>query len=361
MTEDRKFSVMAYPSHHDTLSNPYIRLLYAEAEQSTFEIQAFSIRRALVGRADVVHIHWPEWAIVQRSPFKAYPRLIAFMAAIFLARARGAAVVWTVHNLHPHRRVSRLREALLYAFLRRAVDHQIHLTDATRGEMEDTRHAALIGRWNVIEHGPLASGAEFPPQGGFRRKQGVPADASMIAFFGGIDRYKGVPALIRAFGELDDPSARLAICGRFADRGIQDDVVRTALPDDRIVVRAGFLSDEDLAELVVDADLVVLPYAAGLNSGSVFYALSSGCPVLVPATRTFLSVAKAVGPGWVNTYRGDITPEAIASALRTQAPGAQPHIASWADIWAQTEIVYRAAMTRRRRRASHGSSEATGA
>jgi len=350
MTNDRQFSVLAYPSHRDTLSNPYIRFLYDEAEGSPFHIESFSIRRALLSSADVVHVHWPEWAIVQRSPWKAYPRLFAFMAAIFLARVRGAAVVWTVHNLHPHRRVSRVREGLLYAFLRHAVDQQIHLTDATYSVMEDTRHPARNGRWTVIEHGSLNTDEARPDRGGFRRKHGLGADSRLVAFFGGIDRYKGVPDLIEAFRQLDDPSASLAICGRFADRDVETEILAASEGDDRILVQPGYLSDAELAELVADADLVVLPYAAGLNSGSVFYALSAPCPVLVPDTKTFAAVAETVGRGWMTTYSGRITSVAIDDALAAYVPGTSPRIASWQEIWSETETVYLAALSDRRHR-----------
>ncbi|MDR6691209.1 glycosyltransferase involved in cell wall biosynthesis [Microbacterium sp. 1154] len=351
MSPDANFAVLAYPSNREALSNPYVRLLYDEAAGGHFQIESFSIRGALMRRADIVHLHWPEWTIVQRSPWKAYPRLLAFMAVIWLARARGAAIVWTVHNLHPHRRVSRLREALLYTFLRRAVDRQIHLTEATHRAMEDTQHPARVRRRTVIEHGALVDRASVPEPGAFRQKNGVPADARLIVFFGGIDRYKGVPDLISAFGELDDPNSRLAICGKFADRSIERQVLEAARTDNRVLVRPGYLPEEELAQLAADADLIVLPYAAGLNSGSVFYALSVPRPVLVPRTDTFVAVSRAVGDGWVHTYRGLLTSQAIEAALSSRTPPAHPKIPSWRTIWLQTEAVYAEAIAERRGRA----------
>lgn len=342
-------TVFAYPYLSDKLSNPYIRFLYAEADPDRVRFMSFSIRKAFLEKADILHLHWPEWTIVQKSPVKAYPRLFAFMLAVLVLRARGCAVVWTVHNLHPHTRISRIREWLLYSFLNRVVDMQLHLTDATREVMASEHHLALPrSEVAVIPHGPLAPSHATSRQGEWREALAVPDGGRLVVFFGGIDRYKGVAELVSAFSEIDDRRLRLAVCGKFAGSGVREDVLSRAQSDDRITVDGSFLSDDALSSLVGDADLVVLPYSAGLNSGSVFYALSSARPVLVPSTPTFQSVGEQVGDGWVRFFDQPLKAEDIEKALRAPAPEQLPKIATWADVWRSTEFSFGLAIDHRK-------------
>jgi hypothetical protein len=67
------------------------------------------------------------------------------------------------------------------------------------------------------------------------------------------------------------------------------------------------------------ADLVALPYAELLNSGVALLALSFDRPVLVPATGAMADLRDAVGPAWVRTYDGALTPDVLAAALAAAA------------------------------------------
>src|SRR5690349_6449419 len=80
--------------------NPYIPLLFQSLEPHLVVI-SFSWKRALLGRYDIIHVHWPEGLYVGRSRLedllKKLFSVLMFMR-IFVFRTR---VVQTLYNLSP--------------------------------------------------------------------------------------------------------------------------------------------------------------------------------------------------------------------------------------------------------------------
>ncbi|WP_314505821.1 glycosyltransferase [uncultured Microbacterium sp.] len=329
--------ILAWPSPRRDLSNPYIALLYGGMDRTHADISDYSVKVALAEKFDVLHLHWPDWTIVQRAWWRAYPRLIGFMLAVTVLRVRRTAVVWTVHNLRPHQSRSRLREWLLYRFLSRTVDRQIHLSHATHGEMVATGHPCAQTPFTVVPHGYLADPSSFPTRTDARTELGVGADQQLIVFVGGIDRYKGVDALITAFTSLVNPLARLIVAGRPYDDTVANELRGLAADDSRVQLDLRFLPDEGLKCLIAASDLTVLPYTSGLNSGTAFLALAGGSPLLVPATATFLALRDEVGECWVTFFQRELRPRDIELALMTaEARSGNPSVATWERIAAET-------------------------
>jgi hypothetical protein len=99
------------------------------------------------------------------------------------------------------------------------------------------------------------------------------------------------------------------------------------------------------------AELVVLPYRFMHNSGTVLAALSLDRPVVVPDTPVNTDLAAEVGPGWIYTFTGDVTGEALVAALSAarEPRAASPDLSAreWDDAGQAHLAVYRAAMSRR--------------
>ncbi len=95
-------NVLMSPSPSALADNPFLALLFTEAVECGARISAFSRKKLLLNRYDVVHIHWPEWHVRWRTIVGALFDIATFLSLIWLARFRGAAIVWTGHDLEAH-------------------------------------------------------------------------------------------------------------------------------------------------------------------------------------------------------------------------------------------------------------------
>src|SRR4051812_16594071 len=100
--------VLAWPAFKPETGNPYSALLAGALERRGASVDEFSPARALRGRYDVWHLHWPERAASRLV------RVLVFGALVLVARSRRTRVVWTVHNLDGHfSRHARLERGLM--------------------------------------------------------------------------------------------------------------------------------------------------------------------------------------------------------------------------------------------------------
>src|SRR5690606_29902058 len=131
---------------------------------------------------------------------------------------------------------------------------------------------------------------------------------------------KGVERLLQAFAETrTDPAAdslSLRIGGKPSTDELAIMIDKAAAADPRIEVTPEYLADADLVRIVTEAELVVLPYRFMHNSGGTLAALSLDRPVLVPDNAVNRLLAEEIGPGWVHLFSGELTAEALLTALR---------------------------------------------
>lgn len=263
------------------------------------DVRFFSWRAALLGRYDVLHVHWPELLIrdSRRPWIRVLKRRLLDLLLVRL-RLRRIPLVWTAHNLHPHETVTGAERRSLRRFSR-AIDLVIRLNPAT----------------------PVQTGVETVtiPHGHYRRPFAsgpMPtAEPGRVLYFGIIRPYKGVDTLMDAFHGLGRTDLRLRIVGD--PHPGQAEVIRDACEKDpRISCELSFVDDRDLVDEIRRAQLVVLPYRGRMhNSGSLLAALSLGRPVLVPESPTNAALAEEVGPGWILQHSGDLTPAVLEAAI----------------------------------------------
>jgi glycosyltransferase involved in cell wall biosynthesis len=318
-------------------TNPYIAQLANALRQTPgVRLSCFSWRRALVGRYDVVHLHWPEILVDGASRPKRLVRqalTAALVARWWLART---AVVRTVHNRAPHERRPPVQRALL-----RAID------------------AGTTSRIALNPVDAEADGVQLIPHGHyvdwFAGAAPVAAEAGRVAFAGLIRRYKNVPVLVGAFAALPDPHARLAVLGRPADAALAAELEQLAAGDRRVSLDLRFVEDDELAHELRRAQLIALPYTEMNNSGAALLALSLGRPVLVPDNAVTSCLAAEVGEAWVVRFTGELTADDLAGALESTATllgtAERPDLSrrSWAEAGVAHREVYGAAVQARRR------------
>jgi glycosyltransferase involved in cell wall biosynthesis len=163
-----------------------------------------------------------------------------------------------------------------------------------------------------------------------------------LLYFGVIRPYKGVEDLVEAFSLLDREEARhfrLSIVGETWEGCTAPDEAIARSPHKDLIDRVDrYVSDEELAEHVAQADAVVLPYHRSSLSGPLFIAMTAGLPTVVTAVGGLREV--------VEDYAGAVLvppqdPVALRDALLKLPPRRGERYTN-PRSWEQTLAGYRA-------------------
>lgn len=323
-------------------TNPYLAQLSA-AVGTAVDVVPFDWRRALTGRVDVLHAHWPETLLAGRPGIRAAARRMLFLALLVRLSVTRVAVVRTLHNVAAHESPSMVDRRLLAAFDSRTT-LWIRLNDHT-----PTPHPGPVV---TIRHGHYRDWF-----GGMARPASVPG---RLLTFGLVRPYKGVENLVARFGEIDDPALSLRVVGRPSTAALRTEVESLADADPRVSTTLDHVGDDQLAVEIGEAELVVLPYREMHNSGALLLALSLDRPALIPRGAVTVDLAAEVGEGWITTFDGDLDAEDIVGALRrvrdrmtqdgAREVGDRPDLGEreWAAIGSDHVAAYRLALESRR-------------
>jgi beta-1,4-mannosyltransferase len=315
-------------------TNPYLVQLVMALRPRTV-VFGFSWRRVLLGRYDILHLHWPERLCRGTTPARSLARRMLLRAVLLRLRLGRIAVVRTLHNESPHEEVADA-EAVLLRRLDALTAVWIALNPATTRPPSARPGSPIV----MIPHGDYRAWFERMPR---------PAPTPGRLVFAGLIRpYKGVEALIDAFTALPDDSLTLRIIGEPASPDLADAIRESSDLDERISHEFRYLADAELAEEIGRAELVVLPYRKMHNSGAALLALSLERPVLVPANEVTEWLAREVGRGWVETFAGPLSPDVLAGAIsrvRETARSDRPDLSerSWPAIAERHREAYDAA------------------
>lgn len=258
----------------------------------------FSWGRALLGRYDLVHAHWPEYLARHRLPPLRVGKRILFDLWVRRLTVRRTPVVRTLHNLEPHQAGDPAEAALLERF-DRLTAMRIRLNPFTPAP--GPQPTVTIPHGHYVDRFAKLSRPEMLP--------------GRLLLVGSLKPYKGVDRLVAEFSAHDDPSLTLRIVGRPMTPGLADALASAAASDARISHRLGLVPDAAMVEEMARAELVVLPYREMHNSGVVLLALSIGRPVLVPDNDVNRWLADETGPRWVHRFDPPFTMAAVVDAL----------------------------------------------
>jgi starch synthase len=258
-------------------------------------------------RPDVVHITGPQL----------YTPLI-----MRRLRARGSAVVHTLHDLDPHpgEGYGRLLHLWNRAVIRGADAVLVHgeryrqrLVDAGLPEERAVYLPLLHG---FVDHAHAqalaaihASTEISPTPAQAKPEQTHALRESRALFFGRVGRYKGIDVLALAWAALlDRPAAwRLVIAGQS-----EGGVVWPAA-DESVERRDRLILDDEAIDLFRHCGVLVLPYIGATQSALIAAAYSFGMPVIVSDSGALAEYVVPGETGWV-VPEGDA--RALAGALR---------------------------------------------
>lgn len=238
--------------------NPYQALLVGELRTLSVDV----VERDLDGETlyDTIRAVKPD-VIHLQNIHAGIHYLIPYAQALLDARQRGIPIVWTVHELRDNDSRFGLRDRLGTAITARLANAMIVHCDRARAALP--RYDAKIATI------PLGHYRDWYPnrvtRAEARQALGIDDAAFVFLFFGWIRPYKGVDAMLEAFGRIDRADVRLLIAGS----GSQ---VRTA--DARVTVARGPIADDDVQLYLNACDVFVLPYRRILTSSAAVLAMS---------------------------------------------------------------------------------------
>jgi glycosyltransferase involved in cell wall biosynthesis len=274
------------------------------------------------GYAAALHVNAPNRIIAEaRDGAAAMAAAEAAIDRIDVWRAAGVPLVVSIHDgpiATPAKAAA--ERALAQAIVDRS--RAIHiLVRAT---------PALLAGWITINparciHVPHPSYdgvyAATPPRAAARAALGLdtvdPADGGrevVLGMIGTLRARKGVPRLLEALAAVPDPlpggrRLRLLLAGR-PDGPDAEEVVRRAWADQRVILRAGTVADDDLPRLLGAIDVAVVPYERYLISGWLLLALTAAIPVVAEAGA---AADETVLPGALQPFRDGVG--GLAAAL----------------------------------------------
>ncbi len=301
----------------------------AEALLDTLDPRSWrrAARRIAESGADVAVLHY--W-----MPFVA-PALGGLARAL---KRHGVRVVTVVHNALPHEPGPLDRPLARYAMS--GADALVVLSESVRQDVErlGVRVPVSVAAHPAYDH----FGAPVP-RAEARERLGLPADASVLLFFGFVRRYKGIAVLLDAMPDVAArvPGVRLVVAGEFY--GDEAELRARAAPlGESVRFDADYIPDARVADYFSAADVVVQPYLSATQSGVAGIAFHFGRAVV---TTDVGGLAADVGDAGLVVPPND--PKALADALveilagdraeRLGERAVRRGRASWGDLSAAVE------------------------
>lgn len=329
--------------------NPYQRLL-----RDGLQLQGVSVElleelpeagwlRERRSDVDILHFHWLDGLYMARL---ATPLQVArFVSRIRLARSLGYRLVWTAHNILPHRRAFRPLDITIRRLMMRDAAAVIVHCEAGRGEL-----LQRFPRSGLVAVIPLGNYAAVYPvtmtREAARAYFGLDESRFVYLALGNIAAYKGLERFVEAFGRVSRDGDIALIAGRNRDPALVKRLEAAAAGDPRIHLHAGFIPDDEMQRYLLAADVMVAPFDRVLTSSSVMVGLSYGLPAIAPELGC---LPELVGRDAGLIYRAGDT-DALAQALveikrrdrRAMSAAANRTAASldWHTIGEQTAAVY---------------------
>ncbi len=164
-------------------------------------------------------------------------------------------------------------------------------------------------------HHPLYD--SFPAHGLSRAEAravlGIAPEVPLLLFFGFVRRYKGLPILLDALAQTD-PALHLLIAGEFWEdaESYQAQIARLGLTD-RVIIHNRYIPNEAVEAYFRAADLLVLPYLSGSQSGVSMLALHHKLPII---TTSVGGLAETVQHGQTGLIVPPGDRDALAAALQ---------------------------------------------
>lgn len=285
--------------------NPFLELLYGGAGAAGVVVIPLSDIRVVDeiawGDRTVIHLHWLHTLLSPaKSQGEAHVIVEEFAQTISGWKARGIKIVWTVHNVLPHRPRFPDAELALHQLVSVEAD-LVHVMNRQTPRLAESSYRLPDGRTVHVPH-PSYAGWYGNALGRAQARQllGIRDDEWVFLCFGSLQRYKGLMELVEAFESLrkENPArrVRLLIAGIVADTEYVKQLKQRAAACSEISIIARSIPEGHIQVYFNGADVIVAPYTRTLNSGVALLAATFRRPMVAPAMGAMTEVLGAEHP-----------------------------------------------------------------
>jgi beta-1,4-mannosyltransferase len=264
----------------------------------------------------VVHLHWLNQVLAKAHTHdQANQAIGAHTELLDLLKARGARLVWTVHNTLPHDTRFEAQEVRLRQDVIDRID-LVHVMSSRTEELAAPWYTLPAERIYGCDH-PGYQGVypDWVTRTDARRRLRIPDGAFTLLLTGALKPYKGLQKMLDAVDQVSAErpgSVVLVVAGKPDDAPQTQEFLARAALHPAVRLLPGKIPDVDVQVLMRASDVVALPYRRSLNSGVLALALTFGLPVLLPADSGSVPL---VADGAAVIYSGE-DPDGLLAAVR---------------------------------------------
>lgn len=187
-----------------------------------------------------------------------------------------AKIISVMHNVIPHEK--RTGDDFLTRFYLKQNDGFAVLNEKSKDDLLKLKPDA---KYIVLPHPLYDHYGNKIEKTEARRELGIPPDKKVMLFFGLIRSYKGVDLILEALAELDK-SYYLIIAGEvYGSFDKYKEIIKKNLLENRVLLQTKFIPESEIALYFSAADVCVLPYRSGTQSGIEGVSYHFGLPVIV--------------------------------------------------------------------------------
>ena len=307
-------------------SNPYQSLLYRElallgwdvrysegptpSQTINVALKPFVLMLYRLRGFRILHIHWVYDFGLEWAGDRKWARMLLqgwFGLYLRTARALGYSIVWTAHNLVPHRTVFHNDIAARRDLVRQA-GAVIALNETTVNDLK------LLGADRIAVVPCGSYGALYPmdfTKIEARTELGIAHDEIVMLLIGKLAPYKGADHLIASMNAVrTDHRVRAVIAGECNTDAYRLHLRALCEFAEGVTLIARHLADHEMGLYLRAADFAVLPFIAVTNSSSVLLVAASGLPLILPNHTDLLGV-----PTTASVRYDETDPRGLARAL----------------------------------------------
>jgi glycosyltransferase involved in cell wall biosynthesis len=217
-------------------------------------------------------------------------------------------IISILHNVIPHE--TRLGDRALSKFYMRQSRGFVILNEQSKYDLLSLKPDAKF----IVHPHPLYShyGNKYDINVA-REKLTIPNDKKVVLFFGFIRDYKGLDLLIEAFNELDDSYLLLIVGEVYGGFEKYQQLIEKYSLQGRISLHKEYVPDADIPLYFSAADVCVLPYRSGTQSGIISIAYHFELPVI---TTDVGGLKEMVQDGKTGFIVPELSPKSISENIK---------------------------------------------